>query len=177
MVETYNATARERGLTENQMHAVHGDLMAQNVDASLLGEKWSDFDLVVISMALHHLEDPFEGVKRLVNRLKEGGTLLVIDWAQNPKAKDGNAEQQGGHDHHQHSHQHQHNHGDGKGSHPAAHTMLHDHFSKEQMEKAFNDAGCDHFDLVLHPEQSVVAMGGKETKMQLFFARGRRTVH
>ena len=184
MVETYNAKARERSLTENQMHAVHGDLMAQPVDPSFLGEKWTNFDLATISMALHHLEDPFEGVKKLVERLREGGTLLVIDWATVPKAEDDGAagEQQGSHNHehqhshgHHHGHQHQQGHGDGKASHAAAHTMLHDSFSKEQMEKAFKDAGCDHFDFVLHPETSIVAMGGREQRMRLFFGRGRRS--
>lgn len=163
MIEKYNGAAREHGLTETQMHAQFGDLMAQNVDPSLLGPELSNFDLVTICMALHHLEDPPDAIRRLVDRLKPGGVMLVIDWATSPEKY----RQQLGRPHHHVDHDH------GPGSYPAAHTVAHDSFAKEQMEEALKNAGCGAVDFVLHPRTSSVPMatGGQ---MQLFFARGTK---
>lgn len=169
MIEKYNAAAREQGLSEEQMHAVLGDLMASELEPSLLCKELFDYDLVVICMALHHLEDPQEAVKRLVERLKVGGVLLVIDWAadgekyQQQLRKNAESSSEQAADDHDH----------GPGRYPAAHTVAHDHFAREQVEDAFNKAGCSDIDFVLHPQPSTVPMevGGQ---MQLFFARGRK---
>ena len=178
MIATYNGAAQNLKLFPDHMRAVHGDLMAPEVDPALLSEEFSDFDLVVISMALHHLQDIGEAVKRLANRLRSGGTLLVIDWAavEQPTQKDeesvkstddqSDKRQQRAHQHHDHQHGH------GDVNHPAAHTMAHHNFSREQMEAAFKDAGSEDFDFVLHKELSSVPMVKGE--MRLFFAKGRK---
>ena len=167
MVEKYNITAREQGISESKMHAVQGDLMAPEVDPSLAGEDLFNFDLVVICMALHHLENPQEAVKRLVNRLKVGGVLVIIDWAtgsekyrRQQETKKGNNDGGAHHDHR-------------SGRYPAAHTVAHDSFAREQIEGALKDAGCSETDFVLASKPSVVPMatGGQ---MQLFFARGKK---
>ena len=171
MIEKYNAAARERGLSEKQMHGVCGDLMTSDLTSSLLGEDFFNFDLVVICMALHHLEDPHEAVKRLVERLRKGGILLVIDWATSSEKYQRQLRKSAetGEDANAHDHDH------GPGQYPAAHTVAHDSFAREQMEEAFRNAGCGSVDFVLHPQPSEVPMaaGGQ---MQLFFARGRKDI-
>ena len=175
MIEKYNAVALELGLTETQMHARYGDLMAPTLDPSLLTPDLSNFDLVTICMALHHLEDPPEAVRRLVDRLKPGGILLVIDWATSPEKYQQQLQRrhEEGSNGSARSHQHQHGHDHGPGRYPAAHTVAHDSFAKEQMEEALKNTGCEAIDFVLHPRPSVVPMAtGRQ--MQLFFARCRK---
>ena len=175
MVEKYNSVAAEQKLSPEQMHAVHGDLIRPNVDPALLSDDLSNFDLVAICMALHHLEDPVHAVKRLVERLRFGGTLLVIDWATRPEAdhtqRKRAQEGPGGEKDDAGTGSHHHDHGPQR--YPAAHTVAHDSFAREQMVEAFEKAGCDGVDFVLHPKPSVVPMatGGQ---MQLFFAKCTR---
>ncbi|KAL6720951.1 hypothetical protein ACLMJK_000051 [Lecanora helva] len=187
MVETYNAAAKELGLSSRQMYAIRGDLMAENVDPALLGEEMSGFDLVVICLALHHIEDSGEAIERLVERLRVGGTMLVIDWAtieekgrgqqgevgveERDGEESGHRQQGAGHYHHHHNHQYPHD--LREINHPAAHTVAHNSFAKEQMAQAFESAGCGDFEFVLHEKPSSVPMiaGGQ---MQLFFAKGSK---
>ena len=182
MTKQVNAAAVEHGLSEKQMHAIHGDLMAPTVDPSPLGVEMSNFDLVTICMALHHLEDPTKLVKALIDRLKVRGVLLVIDRATSPekyqeqlkRAKFGNSDLGSDNTPYAHQHQHHHYHDHGPGRYPAAHTVGHDSFTREEVEEAFEKAGCDEVDFVLYPGRSEVPMatGGS---MQLFFARCRKT--
>jgi SAM-dependent methyltransferase len=44
--------------------------------------QWYDFDAAIISMALHHIHDPADLLRRLGQRIKHGGSLVVIDWLQ-----------------------------------------------------------------------------------------------
>lgn len=145
--------------------------MADDVDPALLTDAMYDFDLVVISMALHHIEHPSKGVQRLVERLRIGGVLLVVDWAtttgqgqQSPGAK--------GH-HHDAPPPIGGENGDDLGDfkHQSAHTVAHNSFSREQMEDMFMKVGCKDIDFVLATERSVVPMAAGE-EMQLLFARG-----
>ncbi len=182
MVGKYNAAALEQGLSENQMHAIHGDLMSPKVNPALLGPETSEFDLVTICMALHHLEDPADAAKKLVARLKKGGTFLVIDWATGAgqDQEELKRAQQGGelddngsteqHHHHHHEHQRGHGHDHGVQRYPAAHTVTRDSFPKEEIEEIFKDAGCEQVDFVLHPKKWSVPMA-RGGEMQLFFAR------
>jgi SAM-dependent methyltransferase len=163
MVENYNLAARELGFSETQMYAVQGDLMEG--DGSLSGEEFFNFDLVAICMALHHLADPHEAVKRLVARLRVGGVLVITDWAATAeKDCQKNVQWEGrcgnGHD-------------DTLRRHPAAHTIAHLNFAKGEIETVLEHAECNAVDFVLHAESSTVPMapGGK---MRLFFARATK---
>lgn len=62
------------------MLAIQGDL--NDPQDSLTQPEWFDFDAAIISMALHHVQDPASLLKRLRQRVKHSGSLVVIDWLQ-----------------------------------------------------------------------------------------------
>lgn len=85
MVEQYHATAARLGLGPERMKAICGDFLADlpappTQSSSEQDHELHDFDLVACSMALHHFEDPSVAVGRLVDRLKQGGRILIISW-------------------------------------------------------------------------------------------------
>ena len=83
MVQLYNDTARLQGYSKDRMHAIRGDLLAPSDDFSnsLKTFEFSDFDIIVMSMALHHVASPQLMLTKLAALLKPGGSLLIIDWA------------------------------------------------------------------------------------------------
>ncbi len=192
MVEQYNKAARNQALSEQQMYAIQGDLTApksETTHPSLNSEDFFGFDVIVMSMALHHVEDPQEMLTRLVERLKDGGVVVIIDWNPNPERRpdqrermfgEGDSAQDltGGHGHgldrsHGEGHSHEGAHIQRPEQHAAAHTVATDGFNKEQMDTMLRRAGCREVEYVLHPELSRVppSAGGYN---QLFFARGRK---
>ncbi|PHH78301.1 hypothetical protein CDD83_3997 [Cordyceps sp. RAO-2017] len=159
MLAQYRATAAEIGLSEAQARAVQGNLLAPNIEATatsppLSEEQLSNFDMVAICMALHHVDDIELATRRLAQRLRPGGVLLIIDWA----TRDGSASETT-------PLQYQ--------PHPAAHTISHDSFTQDQILGLFQQAGCGDSRFVLADQLSDVpgALGGK---MQLFFARASK---
>jgi SAM-dependent methyltransferase len=62
------------------MRAVHGDVMEPS--AELQGKDWFGFDVAIMSMALHHVPQPVEMLSRLRERLREGGSLVLVEWLQ-----------------------------------------------------------------------------------------------
>lgn len=87
MVDRFNNVARSAGFSEQQMYATRGDLLDNNysskpedeTDTTINSKDFFDFDIAVISMALHHVSDPQSLVSRLVERLRVGGILLIVD--------------------------------------------------------------------------------------------------
>ena len=157
MVETYNGKAKDRGLFPEKMSAFQGNLVAE--DGSEENKKLSDpqlfnFDVVGIANALHHMEDPAFAIKRLLQRVKPGGILLIIDFISGSGASHSSevsSEQAASHaESHgsgQHSHNHDHGHGHGHGhSHGdksgRQYGSAHHGFSEEQLRKLLVDAGC-----------------------------------
>lgn len=172
MVEKYNADAREAGMSEERIYAVRGDLMDPSA-GPLEGPDYFDFDLIMMSLALHHIDDPKKMIAKLVERLKPGGRMVVIDWLPSGEAST--------HDHGKHSHKHSSSQGahSGEAHHEghkpdaAAHTISFDGFSKEQMQSMFKEAGCDSSDFVLAESPSHVPHGPKGEK-HLFFSMGTK---
>lgn len=172
MVESFNKAARLQGLSEKQMQAIQGDLgspTAASTHPELQSEEFYGFHVIVISMALHHIENPQELLKKLVERLRDGGAIVVIDWVpgigelkQEPASADAHdvTHDQGGH-----SSRH--------GHHSAAHTVAHVGFNENEMQKMLGEAGCSEVDYILHPKLSKVPPGIGDKK-QLFFARGKK---
>lgn len=78
MVDEFNKNAREAGLSD-KMTARKGDLLAETVPDEISGPDFEDFDVVAVSMALHHFAEPDVALKRLGDRLKQGGTCLIVD--------------------------------------------------------------------------------------------------
>ena len=160
MVDIYNEKARNRGLSPEQMSAVQGNIVADDPseESGLSSSKLFGFDMVGIANALHHMADPALAVRKLVERLKPGGTLLIVEFVgdlhESPTSggSSGHAhahhEGQGGHHHH-----HGHDHGEAQqqsGGH--AHGVAHFGFSEQQLQKLLLDAGCTEVEISLIEE-------------------------
>ncbi|KAI9839071.1 MAG: hypothetical protein M1837_002248 [Sclerophora amabilis] len=167
MVKLYNDAARTHGLSTAQMHAIEGDIMAPLADArdpAIGGPEYRDFDVAVICAGLHHIDKPDVAIKRLVDRLKKGGVLVIIDWTlgdadTHQDALEGGAKGCG------HAHQ--------DAPHAAAHTVAFAGFNREQMARMLTEAGCSESDYIELDERSTIPdeIGGSG---QIFFARGRK---
>lgn len=152
----YNKEAREHGFSEEHMHAIQGDLTSPETPEVLKGKEYFDFDLIVISMALHHVEDPQNAIDKLVERLKPGtGVLVVIDWEVKKDAHGRDIDEWTAN------------------SHPAQHTVAHAGFGKGQIEEMLMKAGCDEAAYVLFAEKSAMPMA-KDGSKQLFLGKGKR---
>lgn len=85
-VERFYEAVDKAGLSRDKMRALRGNLLDDNSNypaedrAALEAPELYNFDLAVFSMALHHVGDELEMLKRLVERLLPGGSLVVIDW-------------------------------------------------------------------------------------------------
>lgn len=137
------------------MHAIEGDLLTPADDARdpvINTEEYHNFDVAVLSMALHHVKEPTVLIQKLVDRLRSGGVLVVIDWT--PEGEIGNEVSS-------------------KGLHPAAHTVAFDGFNREQMGDFFTEAGCSEWDYVTLDKATIVPMAANGEKIA-FFARGRK---
>ncbi|CZT21196.1 uncharacterized protein RCC_07058 [Ramularia collo-cygni] len=196
MLAKYKNTASSLGLGTDEMLAVRGDLTAEPVettDPPLPEEKLRNFDLIAICMALHHMEDIQRTITKLVERLRPGGTMLVIDWAQingaTPAQKKLIKDVESGRvsiqdtKHNGHGHQHQHHSKQGDHQfmdpndpskpHPASHTISHENFSEEQILELFEKAGCTEGRFKL-AEELLEIPGSRVGKMQLFWARATK---
>lgn len=82
MAEQYNEMALKSGYTPTKMHAVQGDIIEPESTPSpeLSTPAYFNFDLIVMCLALHHIEDPDNMILQLSKRLRPGGILLIIDW-------------------------------------------------------------------------------------------------
>ncbi|KAK8059037.1 NADH-ubiquinone oxidoreductase [Apiospora phragmitis] len=93
MVAQYNANASGRGLSPGRMLAIQGDLLSPDAKENLADDpNWTGFDLIVISMALHHVTDHEAMVAKLAARLNPGGTLAIVDWVSKPEGLSGEEE-------------------------------------------------------------------------------------
>lgn len=172
MVDRFNAGAREAGVSETQMHAVRGDLLAP-AQGSLQSQDLYGFDLAIMSMALHHVDDPEAMVAKLVERLKPGGTVVIIDWVSSEKSSFHSSASHGHERAHGHGTESGHSSRGGPGEHPASHTISFDGFTKEHMDDLFTKAGCSEIDHVLAVSPSEVPPDPSGQK-QMFFAKGTK---
>lgn len=77
MVDDYNKVAAELGVSD-KMHADVGDLGSETVDVRFEDSR-SRFDIIVSSMALHHIENPTGLLRNLAKRLTPGGVVWILD--------------------------------------------------------------------------------------------------
>ncbi|KAI2639430.1 S-adenosyl-L-methionine-dependent methyltransferase [Xylaria nigripes] len=129
MVNAYNIRAENQGLSPEEMHAVLGDLASDTVSSDLMSPELFNFDLVAVGGALHHILDPERAVKRLVERLKPGGVLLVWDFSPHAPTP--------GHGAHGHGHAN----GESK-LHKIYDSVFHHGFSEARMQGMFTAAGA-----------------------------------
>ena len=159
-MDKFNSEAHEAGMTEAHIRAVRGDLLAPT-EGRLEGEEFYNFDLAVMSMALHHVKDPNIMIAKLVERLRPGGIVVVIDWIPSGRASSES------HGNHAVDKKH------GHGQHASSHTIAFDGFSQEEMHNIFREAGCSNNDYVLAASPSEVPPDPTRQK-QLFFAKGTK---
>jgi SAM-dependent methyltransferase len=144
-VASYNEMARQSGIPVEQMVAVQGSIPPPSANTLLTTEEFFDFDLIAISMALHHIDDRIGVLSGLYERLRSGGVLIVVDLA--PET----------HSHHHAQKDQAHDHGDGH-SHQhtqARHTISkHGGFGFEDMKGLLSEAGFapESFDYQLYPD-------------------------
>lgn len=168
MLDKYRAAAANLGLDESCMMAVQGDLLApvvQPTNPEMSEEELNGFDMVAICMALHHVDDIELATRRLAERLRPGGVLLIIDWATRNSSEGGieSSPSTSGHDADMSI----------KPNHPAAHTISHDSFTQAQIKHLFQQAGCGESRFTLADRLSDVP-GAKSGKMQLLWARATK---
>lgn len=146
-VASYNEMAQQSGIPVEQMHAVQGSILPPLENTLLATEEFFDFDLIAISMALHHIEDQEGVLSSLYECLRSGGVLVVIDLAPDTDshhhAQDGEC---GDHDdyHTQHKARVQHT------------ISKHGGYGLEDMRDLLSKAGFVHesFDYQLYPNTS-----------------------
>jgi SAM-dependent methyltransferase len=174
MIEEFNRNAKMIGI-DDKMVGYKADLLSDSVPDEFSGPEYTEFDMVAVSMALHHFEYPQMALQRLGSRLKKGGVCMIIDILSRSGHDHGHG---GGHDH-GHSHGHGHGHGEGQHGHnfgEAAHTVKTHGFSREDMQKLFEGAGLDHgFKYEVIPEQLVFNKGEKTHSVTVFIARAQRS--
>lgn len=82
MLKEFDRLRTEAGHSEEKMRAVWGDLLdpAGTPGPELDGPEFRDFDVVAMGYALHHVDDTQNMIQKLSERLRPGGTLLIIDF-------------------------------------------------------------------------------------------------
>lgn len=135
------------------MFAVVGDLTVPGDPrpAALSGPEFFDFDVAVLGLGFHHFENPALSAQRLVERLRPGGVLVILDFVT----------------HSPH----------GGGHHGASHTVLHHGFSEEQMKTIFEEAGAGTGFTFQEMGSGVVFTHGADQesrKRRVFLARGEK---
>lgn len=73
-----NAATELLGDGSNRMFAIEGDLY--DPSPTIQTPEWHNFDVAITSMALHHFSGPVDMLRRLAQRVKPGGTVVVADW-------------------------------------------------------------------------------------------------
>jgi SAM-dependent methyltransferase len=150
MVDEYNTSARNQGISEAEMRAHVGNLLDPvSVPEALSGPEFHGFDVAAVGMGFHHFPDPTLASRRLAERLRTGGVLFIVDFLPHEDPKS-------------HSHGHE-----------AAHTVIHFGFSEEDVRASFEAAGVGgKFEYVVLGKGVVFSHDGKEHERSLFMARG-----
>ncbi|OAA41743.1 Methyltransferase type 12 [Metarhizium rileyi] len=154
MAKQYDLVARESSFSHEKMHAIQGDLLdaAATPSPELDSEEYKKFDFAIMSLALHHVDHVDGMIRRLAERLDEGGVLVIVDWVDGSEGSKRAAQM--GHTHH-------------------GHGANHMGFKEQDLRERFEKAGLGNWGWRLFGEPSRVpgAVGGTQ---QGFLARGTK---
>ncbi|KAF2017429.1 S-adenosyl-L-methionine-dependent methyltransferase [Aaosphaeria arxii CBS 175.79] len=128
MVATYNARAQAAELPESKIKAVLGNIFSDEQSSELQKPEYHNFDLATVGFGFHHFEDVTESARRLKERLRPGGVLIITDFLEGGDLKadeEGNPIPASEGDHTGHIHYHDHS-GHSKG-HDSKHSHGHQH--------------------------------------------------
>lgn len=151
MVDQYNLRATKEGFSPEKMHAAHGDLTSTATTSDTNTPEFNNFDLVVMSMALHHVEDPSAMIQSLTGRLSDGGVLLIVDWVAGSESGCLKPEWEGG---------------------AVSHTISQMGFTEGEVKGWFGKAGMENWGWKWFSERS--KMPEEFGEQQLFLARGEK---
>jgi SAM-dependent methyltransferase len=155
MVEEYNQYARAIGIPAERMEAIQGDLLASGDDTPPSHPaEHNSFDLVIMSMALHHVQDTALMVKKLAEHLRPGGKLVIIDWVEPAESGCPSPEM--------------------PPDHPSEGIITRQGFAQKTMYDLFADAHLEDPAWLL-PARSLVPME-MGSEQQLFFARAAKPI-
>ena len=195
MVESFNKKHLSLGIPAEKTHAVVGDLFTDPVDSMFEGEEWWGFDIVSVGAAFHHFEGPVEAARRLKERLRPGGVVLISDMLEggDVPVKEGEGGEGGseeeigdghGHHHHHHGHGHEHGHGHAETQEDSDDPLLKHQdkmkksivqfFDVEGIKKVFEEAGLVDVDVRVLDERIWTNFGGNRTWKTIFLAKGKR---
>ncbi|CZS84663.1 unnamed protein product [Fusarium graminearum] len=156
MAEQYNKMALKAGYTPAKMHALQGDIIEPELTPcpELNTPAFFNFDLIVMCMALHHIEDPEDMILQLSKRLRPGGLLLIIDWVSH---LDSTTQE-----------------GENWKMDFSKLSVNRMGFEEDEVKNAYDKAGLEDWSWkwTSTPSQVPREIGGKQ---QLFFARGRKS--
>ncbi|KAL2828954.1 S-adenosyl-L-methionine-dependent methyltransferase [Aspergillus cavernicola] len=152
MIDEFNKNAREADRSDTVV-AFKADLLAEPTPAEVSGPEYFNFDLVVVSMALHHFEHPEQALKRLAERVKKGGVMMIIDLVPEGMDHQGLRRQMG----------------------EVVDTISKHGFDREETRKMYEDAGTGtEFKYQVIEEPLVFTKGGKTFHKTVFMARGQK---
>ncbi|KAL4787206.1 S-adenosyl-L-methionine-dependent methyltransferase [Aspergillus varians] len=151
MIDEFNKNVREEGRSDTVV-GVKADILSGPTPAEVSGPEYFDFDVVVVSMALHHFEHPEQALKRLSERLKKGGVMMIVDLI--PEHHDDHGLHQMG---------------------AVVETISKHGFSLEEMQAMYEDAGVKTgFKHQVVEAPLVFNKNGKTFEKTVFIARGQK---
>lgn len=163
MVDEFNRNATAVGLSDKVTG--HKADLVDSVLPEFSGPTFANFDVLAVSMALHHFEHPDRALQQLAKRLKPDGVCFIIDLVPHE-----------GHGH-DHSHHDGHGHDHGKHGHEfgeASHTVKTHGFSREDMQRLFEGVGLKvKFDYEILPESLVFTKEDQTVHKTAFIARAQ----
>ncbi|KIV97294.1 hypothetical protein PV10_01061 [Exophiala mesophila] len=156
MVAEYNKWAQDTGFGPERVQAYEYDLLSADTSQVIADQvSLSDFDIVVVSMALHHVSDPAKLLSRLAQCLRKGGVCVILDRVpeststNTPEVELSSTQAQ------------------------VLQTINQFGFSEEDMRKLFCEAGLGHdVDYVLIERQFEAMFMGKRLTIGGFIAKG-----
>lgn len=154
MIAEFSRNASSLGLADKVV-GYKADLLSEDTPVQDVESACTNLDMVTVSMALHHFEHPGFALKRLAERLNQGGVCYIIDLVAHSDAH--------GHGHEEHKHDFA----------EAAHTIKTHGFSQADMKRLFEGAGLTGFEYKVLPEPLTFSTDERSFSKTVFIARAQ----